>query len=139
MRISSSDDDDPGTWKPSRASGRTVAGTSRRIWSRVLTIQASTTKVMTSGIQISSPVTKYFFIQRFRGASGSVARATAAAGSGGAFALGRLGLGAGAAAALEVGGVPAAALELEAGGRELLGVASAPQAGQVVSGASLIF
>jgi hypothetical protein len=70
----------PGTWKPKKASGRTVAGTRRRIWSRVLTIQASTTKVMTSGIQISSPVTKYFFIQQFTRASSSVARATAAAG-----------------------------------------------------------
>ena len=56
------------TGKPNRASGRKWAGTSSSTWSSVLTIQASTMKVMTRGVQISRPVTKYFFIQRWSGA-----------------------------------------------------------------------
>jgi hypothetical protein len=49
------------------------------------------------------------------------------------------GLGLLAAAFAEIGHVPARALELEAGGRDLLFEALAPHAGHTVSGASDIF
>src|SRR5690606_30497283 len=93
--------------------------------------------VSASGSQTSNPAMRYFFKGGFRrAASMAGARAAAGAGSGrraagrtavggrgrggcGAVALG-VGRFGGATTALEVGGVPARPLELEAGGGELL-------------------
>src|SRR5690606_905864 len=103
--------------------------------SRVAISRPSTQRVMASGTQISSPVMKYFLKTRIqlglrsggrRGRRRGRRRGAVALGGGvGLGRAGRTGLGAVglalAAAVAEVGDIPARALELEAGGRDLLG------------------
>src|ERR1044071_2832919 len=137
----------PGTWMPSQFSVCSRSGSSSSDWSSTSTTSFSTQMVMASGIQISSPVMKYFFMSRKTngparaGPDCGAALESVGAGRGGRF-LGfglrfRLGFGLRVglrlaalqvrllvrrllAGGLEVGGVPAAALELEAGGAPLL-------------------
>src|SRR5581483_2237857 len=51
----------PGTCTPSQASGRQCCGTSSIDWSSMSTITFRTQIVITSGIQMSRPVIRYFF------------------------------------------------------------------------------
>src|SRR5258706_7038922 len=63
----------PGIWYPSSACGWYCGGSSCSDWSMGLTISSSTQRVIASGIQMRSPVMRYFFIGR-RALPGGVPR-----------------------------------------------------------------
>src|ERR1017187_3721416 len=102
----------PGIYMPNRCSGRIASGSNSSDWSMVRTIRDSTQAVIARGTQISSPVMKYRFNRR-RSIAGTGTRSALAGGR--VVALDRW-LG----STLEVRGVPAAALELNTGGGQLL-------------------
>src|SRR5882672_5354484 len=141
----------PGMWTPSQCSVWADSGRSSSDASRVSKMTFSTHSVMISGIQMRSPVMryflsapdrKYFFTARNEkartqaGPLGSMRRSDGGLGFGFRFGLGvRLGFGLGiglrvllgvggllGAAALEVGGIPARAFQLETRRAQLLAV-----------------
>src|SRR5213078_301905 len=134
----------PGTWTPSQLSVFSATGSSSSDWSSVSKMNFSTQIVMISGIQISSPVMKYFLTAPETKRPGSrragwlvgvysVSGASRFLRLGFRFGFGfgfRLGLGFGLGLGLrfgllfgrflEVRGVPAGAFQLEAGRAEQL-------------------
>src|SRR5688572_3847197 len=133
----------PGMCTPSQASVRSSIGSSSSDWSSASKMNFRTQMVMTSGIQISRPVMRYFFnaLKTKRPGSRRAGAWSGCPSVGRGRGLGlrfgarvglrfglrvglRLALGFGfllrRLLALEIGGVPAAALQLEAGRGELL-------------------
>src|SRR5205809_4188252 len=121
----------PGTWTPIQLSVCSATGSSSSDWSSVSKMNFSTQIVMISGIQISSPVMKYFLTapETKRPGSRRAGWLVAVYSVGGASRLLRLGfrfgLGFGLGRLLlrgflEVRGVPARAFQLEAGRTEQL-------------------
>src|SRR6266481_7802075 len=126
----------PGMWTPSQLSVCSATGSSSSDWSRVSKMNFSTQIVMISGIQISSPVMKYFLTapETKRPGSRRAGWLVAVYSVSGASRLLRLGLGFGFRFGLgfglgfglrfgrflEVRGVPAGAFQLEAGRAEQL-------------------
>src|SRR5439155_1100638 len=121
----------PGTWTPIQLSVCSATGSSSSDWSSVSKMNFSTQIVMISGIQMSSPVMKYFFTAPETKRPGSrragwLVRVYSVRGAGRLLRLGfRFGLGFGLGfdlrfgllfgRFLEVRGVPAGAFQLEAG------------------------
>src|SRR3989454_1511422 len=134
----------PGTWTPIQLSVCSATGSSSSDWSSVSKMNFSTQIVMISGIQMSSPVMKYFFTAPETKRPGSrragwLVRVYSVSGASRLLRLGfrfgfrlglgfgfRLGLGFGLRFGLlfgrflEVRGVPAGAFQLEAGRAEQL-------------------
>src|SRR2546428_813811 len=122
----------PGTWTPIQLSVCSATGSSSSVWSSVSKMNFSTQIVMISGIQISSPVMKYFFTapETKRPGSRRAGWLVAVYSVSGASRLLRLGLRFGLGLDLrfgllfgrflEVRGVPAGAFQLEAGRAEQL-------------------
>src|SRR6266404_2921297 len=133
----------PGMWTPSQLSVCSATGSSSSDWSRVSKMNFSTQIVMISGIQISSPVMKYFLTAPETKRPGSrragwLVGVYSVSGAGRLLRLGfglgfrfcfrfgfRFGLGFGLGRLLfrgflEVRGVPAGAFQLEAGRAEQL-------------------
>src|SRR5437879_3826140 len=126
----------PGTWTPIQLSVCSATGSSSSDWSSVSKMNFSTQIVMISGIQMSSPVMKYFFTAPETKRPGSrragwLVRVYSVSGAGRLLRLGfRFGLGFGLGfdlrfgllfgRFLEVRGVPAGAFQLEAGRAEQL-------------------
>src|SRR6266480_2440554 len=128
----------PGTWTPIQLSVCSATGSSSSDWSSVSKMNFSTQIVMISGIQMSSPVMKYFFTAPETKRPGSrragwLVRVYSVGGAGRLLRLGfRFGLGFGLRFGLglelrfglllgrflEVRGVPAGAFQLEAGRAE---------------------
>src|SRR6266699_6490131 len=122
----------PGMWKPIQLSVCSATGSSSSDWSSVSKMNFSTQIVMISGIQMSSPVMKYFFTAPETKRPGSrragwLVRVYSVSGAGRLLRLGfRFGLGFDLRFGLlfgrflEVRGVPAGAFQLEAGRAEQL-------------------
>src|SRR6267378_3048417 len=118
----------PGMWKPIQLSVCSATGSSSSDWSSVSKMNFSTQIVMISGIQISSPVMKYFLTapETKRPGSRRAGWLVGVYSVSGASRLLRLGLGFGLRFGLlfgrflEVRGVPAGAFQLEAGRAEQL-------------------
>src|SRR6267378_3034402 len=122
----------PGMWKPIQLSVCSATGSSSSDWSSTSKMNFSTQIVMISGIQISSPVMKYFLTapETKRPGSRRAGWLVAVYSVSGASRLLRLGLGFGFGfdfrfgllfgRFLEVRGVPAGAFQMEAGRAEQL-------------------
>src|SRR5439155_3808115 len=118
----------PGTWTPIQLSVCSATGSSSSDWSSVSKMNFSTQIVMIKGIQMSSPVMKYFFTapETKRPGSRRAGWLVAVYSVSGASRLLRFGLGLDLRFGLlfgrflEVRGVPAGAFQLEAGRAEQL-------------------